>query len=199
MYNLPFDVLTSKKLSVRRLQVDVANTGFFDNRESRYFREFRVPSGQSWWIKVVVPADGIILRNQTLRIDDGRIRFRAWRDLTINANFVQPSTPVDPHTDLTTLCSGHFRQNNLPSAPDHTRLTEITESEAEVSVSGGVCSEVQRLRTSGSTAQAISVGLTTDDERGIGPDTYYLELQNLGSGDAVGEYILKYEERLGQG
>lgn len=195
------DLMTSDKEVIRRLQVDVANTGFFDNRESRYFREFDIPVNTSWWIKVVVPANGIILRTQAITLGSGQIRFRAWRDLTIDANFVQPLTPANVHTDSSALCSGHFRQNNLPSTPDFSMLTDITESlTANTTPSGGICTEVKRLRTSGATAQAVSVGLTSSDERGIDQGVYYLQLQALGTGgNATGVYDLKYEERLGQG
>lgn len=198
---LPRKLLTlPDKLGISRLQTDVGSTGFFDNRESRYFREFDIPAGVSWWIKVVVPADGIILKTQEISVDTGAVRFRAWRGLNIDADFVGPGTPADVHTNEDALVSGYFRQNNLPSAPDYTMLTDITESlAANQAVSGGTCSESKRLRTSGATAQRISVGLNTTDERGIDADTYYLQLQNIGSGNTTGEYVLKFEERTGAG
>lgn len=193
-------LISSARYPVGRLQVDVGNTGFFDSREFRYFREFDIPVNTSWWIKVVVPPAGILLRTQSIELGSGQLRFRAWRDLTISATFVAPSTPADAHTNDASLCSGLFAQNNLPIAPDFTRLTEITQSLAETSVSGGICSEVKRLRTAGATAQQISVGVNTSDERGIGEGTYYLELQSLGTGgSAQGTYNLKFEERIGQG
>lgn len=196
---LPPWLLSSDKENIGRVQVDVGNTGFFDNREFRYFREFDIPTGVKWWIKVVVPANGILIQNQVLTLGSGQVRFRAWRDLDIDATFVSPGTPADVHTNDSALCSGLFGQNGLPSAPDFTGQTLITQSGAETSVTGGTCSEVKRVRTSGATAQQISVGFTTSDERGIAPATYHLELQSLGTGNAVGVYDLKFEERLGQG
>lgn len=196
----PSDLLTSKKETIRRVQVDVGNTGFFDSREFRYFREFDIPVNTSWWIKVVVPIDGIILRTQSISLGSGQLRFRAWRDLTISATFLSPGTPANAHTDDGALCSGVFQQNGLPSAPGFDGATQITQSLAESSVSGGICSEVKRIRTAGATAQQISVGLTTSDERGIPQGTYHLELQALGTGgNATGVYDLKFEERKGQG
>lgn len=196
----PDDLLTSKKEAIRRVQVDVGNTGFFDGRENRYFREFVIPPGSSWWIQVTVPENGIILRSQNILLSDGQIRFRAWRDLTIDATFVAPGTPADAHTNDAALCSGLFRQNGLPSAPNPATLTQIVHSDAEVSVSGGECSESERIRTSGATAQKQSVGFTADDERGVAAGVYHLELQSLGTGgDAAGTYTLKFEERTGQG
>lgn len=193
-------ILSSQKENIGRFQVDVGNTGFFDGREFRYFREFDVPVNTSHWIKVVVPADGIILRTQSITLGSGQLRFRAWRNLTIDATFVAPGTPADAHTNDAALTSGLFAQNGLPTAPPYVGLTQITQSGAEVSVSGGTCSEVKRVRTSGATAQQISVGISTADERGIPAGTYYLELQALGTGgNAIGTYDLKYEERIGQG
>lgn len=191
-------LITSQKENIGRFQVDVGNTGFFDGREFRYFREFDIPTGSSWWIRVVVPANGILIRSQSIRIDEGQLRFRAWRDLTISATFAAPGTPADAHTNDAALCSGLFDQNNLPSAPAYTGLTDITESGAESTVSGGTASEAERIRTAGATAQQISVGVTTSDERGVGPATYYLELQSLGTSNAIGTYNLKFEERTGQ-
>lgn len=193
-------IISSPKENIGRFQVDVGSTGFFDSREFRYFREFNIGVNTSHWIKVVVPSDGIILKSQTITIDSGELRFRAWRDLTISAAFTAPGTPADAHTNEAAVSSGIFVQNGLSSAPAYTRLTQITQSGAETSVSGGICSEVVRIRTSGATAQKVTVGVNTGDERGIPAGTYYLELHSLGTGGgAIGVYTLKFEERTGQG
>ena len=188
----------SKGLS--RLQVDVGSTGFFDGREFRYFREFSIPTGQSIWIKVVVKDDGIILKTQELSLVEGYVKFRAWRDVTLSGvTFVAPSTPAGAADDPSALVSGFFQQNNLPSAPPYTFKTEITQGGNHKTATGGTCSEAEPIRAPNATAQQILVGFDTDDERGVAPGTYYLEVASIGNAAAVGRYKLKAEERTGEG
>lgn len=183
-----------------RLQVDVGSTGFFANREFRYFREFSIPTGQSIWIKVIVKDDGIILRTQDISLVQGYVKFRAWRDVTLEGvTFVAPSTPAGAADDPSALVSGFFGQNNLPSAPPYSFVTEITQGGNHTSATGGTCSEAEPIRAPNATAQQILVGFDTDDERGVAPGTYYLEIASIGNGDAVGRYKLKAEERTGEG
>lgn len=183
------DVLTSAKEKIRRLQVDVGNTGFFDGREFRYFREFSIPTGGSLFIRVTVPELGIILRLQSLTVDTGAVRFRAWRDATVTgATWTEPASPS----------SGIFANNNLPSAPEYTRLTVIEESVVGT-ISGGAVAEVKRVRSAGATAQRTSVGSQFQGERGIGAGSYILQLENLQNETSTGTYDLIFEERIGQG
>lgn len=108
MNGFPQSLQTSMIPGIARIQVDAGSTGFYDAREFRYFREFDIPTGVKWWIRVVVPEKGIILKTQSITLGQGQIRFRAWRDLTIDATFAAPGTPADVHTNDAALCSGLF-------------------------------------------------------------------------------------------
>lgn len=188
---------------ISRLQVDVGSTGLFDGREFRYFRDFTIPTGSSVWIKVVVGGDGIILRTQNISLVQGYIKFRAWRDVSLTGvTFNQPGTPAGAASDPSLLISGFFQQNGLPSAPDYSFITDITQSGNVVtsgSASGGTCSESEFIKAPNATAQQELVGFGTDDERGVSPGTYHLQISSIGTGDAVGRYKLKGEERTGAG
>lgn len=193
-------VLSSNKHPVARLQTDNGSTGFYDNREFRYFREFNIPTGESAWVRITVSEMGIIIRSRTLSLDDGEVKFRIWSDLTLTGvNFVEPSTPAGAADNVSLLCSGHFRQNNLPTAPPYTRLTLIEQGDDHVSATGGVCLDAVTLKTTNATAQRISVGLDSSDERGVSEGVYYLEISNTGNAAAIGHYDMKYEERIGAG
>lgn len=187
----PSDLLTSPKFFVRRLQVDIGNTGFFDNREFRYFRELIIPAGESRWTRVTVAGDdGMILRSQKLTVDGGAVRFRAWRDADPQGlTLVAPASPN----------SGVFRNNGLPSAPAHTQTTVIEEADQDAVTAVGTVAEVIRVRSSGATAQTSTVGQTVPGERGIAPGTYWLQFENISNGQASAVFELIFEERLGQG
>jgi hypothetical protein len=70
-WGFPQSLQTSNKTGIARVQVDVGNTGFFDNREVRFFREMTIPTGESRWSRVTVDGlgFGIILRLQKLTVD----------------------------------------------------------------------------------------------------------------------------------
>lgn len=183
-------MFTQARYPVSRLQVDAGNTGFFDGREMRFFREFNIPSGGSVWTRVTVNSFGIILRLQSITVDNGAIRFRAWRGLTISGvTFELPTSPE----------SGLFLNNNLPSAPSYSPTTVIENGGGHTEVTGGTVAECKRVRSSGSTAQATSIGEDFQGERGIAPDIYHLQLENISNTTATGVYDLIYEERLGMG
>ena len=186
----PGDLLTSPKYFVRRVQVDVGNTGFFGGREFRFFRELTIPSNQSRWTRVTVVDDGIILRLQKLTVDAGAIRFRAWRDT--NPAGLTLSVPASPD-------SGLFSNNNLPSVPAYTGKTVVENAPENADPVGGIVAESIRVRSSGSTAQASTVGQSVIGERGIGPGKYWLEFENITNSESIGVYDLIFEERLGQG
>jgi len=191
----PSDLLTSDRFAVRRVQVDPANTGFFDGREFRFFRELDIPAGTSLWTRITVPSgeDGIIVRNQTVEAEAGTLRFRVWTDtgLTTPPTFSEPDG----------LTSNVLPNNTLPSAPAHTRATVFENGGDADPVFDGdpVLLDILRSRSSGSTSKATSNYIQAGGERGIGPGTYWLQFEALGNADVTALYNLIFEERLGQG
>jgi hypothetical protein len=186
----PSDLLTSTREHIRRVQVDTGNTGFFDGREFRYFREVEIPANQSVWTRVTADAFGIILRLQTLTVEEGAVRFRAWRDATITGvTFAAPASPT----------SGIFQNNGLPSAPARTRTTIIEEGGNHTAIVGGVVSEVIRVRAPTSTAQRATFAESSQSERGVPGGVFYLQLENTANSTCTVVYSLQFEERIGQG
>ena len=61
----------------------------------------------------------------------------------------------------------------------------------------GTVSEIARVRTSGATAQQVTVGLSSPSERGIAAGTYHLQLENISNATATGVYNFVLEERSG--
>lgn len=184
-------LLTSDKPKIARWQVDQGNTGFFDGREFRYFRELSIATSNSLYIRVIVGTDGIILKKQKITVDTGAVRFRAWRDAAVSgATFIASASPT----------GGLFPNNGLPSAPAYAMLTDITEYSAlSTAISGGTVSEVGIVRSAGATAQRSSVGEQLTTDRGVPPGTYILQFENIGNDTVSGDYSLIFEERFGQG
>jgi len=191
----PSDLLTSKKFAIRRVQVDVGNTGFFDGREFRFFRELDIPAGTSLWTRITVDSgsDGFIVRSQTIEAEEGTLRFRVWTDTALTT----PPTFSAPDG----LTSNVLPNNTLPSAPAYTRTTVFENGGDADPVFNGdpVLLDILRSRSSGSTSKATSNYIQAGGERGVGPGTYWLQFESLGNADVTGLYNLIFEERIGQG
>lgn len=161
-----------------RLRVDVAQTGFFTGKEFRSFYEFSIANGQSVVMKFTSPIN-FILFTQSLTVDSGGVKYTAEIGGTEGGVF----------TDLPAI--GKNRMS--------TRPTPYYEAQALFSVggttSGGTIVDVARMVTAGSSAQQITVGAQTSDERGLPAGTYYIRLTNLHNGTSTGVYSLFWEER----
>jgi len=191
----PNDLLTSKKIAIRRVQVDPGNTGFFDGREVRFFRELNIPAGESVWTRFIIDSneDGIIVRNQSIELDAGYVRFRVWTDTALTT----PPTWEAPDG----LTSNLLPNNTLPTAPAWTIKTTVENggnADPTFTETPQVI-DMLRARSSGATAQASSAYLSATGERGAGPGTFFLQFENLGNSTATGLYNIIFEERIGQG
>ena len=138
----------------------------------RTFYEFNVAAGQTAVVRFVAVED-FLIHKQELALDDGWLRFSAVLGGTPGGTFVAAQT------------IGMNRMSNRP-IPNHEALSGFS--------TGGTEVEVVRLRASGATAQAASVGSTADSARGLPAGSYYLRLQNIGSGACTGVYTLEWEE-----
>lgn len=171
-----------------RTPVDVGSTGFFLGQEFRFFYEFNIPNAESRWLRVIVPVD-FTLKLQTFTVDQGALRFRAWRDSTDTGPWSAPASPT----------SGYFNRN--PSAA--TEIGYVQQSTVELGGNGaagtdGTVSEIVRVRSAGATAQQATIGQNVISERGVPAGTYYLQLENIaGSGSTLGVYVFNLEERSG--
>ena len=169
-----------------RLRVDMAQTGFFEGREFRTFKELNVANGATYVIKAVVPIN-IILFGLELTIDDGSARLSTAVGGAEGGTFSE-TLPI-------------FGTNNMTSGPDHRRARNGSVYASQVALTaggthtGGTELDVIRLKTTNASGSAISVGNMPDSERGVGPNTYYFRLQNLGTGALLGTLKTRWEER----
>jgi len=180
----PNDLLTSPKPGIRRVQVDVAETGFFDGREFRISEELDLAAGEVRVYRFTSPID-FILQRQTLSLDDGEVKFTAYRS--------------DQGTEGGTWGPVNvYGVNIMSTAPAYTGQASVDMGGTFTPNDGEQAVETIRLRTSGSTAQRTTVSGAVGDQRGLAAGTYYLVLDAAGLGGnapAAGVFDLKYEER----
>jgi len=180
--------ITVADRNIGRVPVDVASTGFFAGQEIRFFYEFNIPNTESRWIRAVLPVNST-LKYQRMTVDNGALRFRAWRDSTDNGPWSTPASPT----------SGVFNRNPVAA----TEYGYTIQSTIEVGGNGaagvdGTVSEIARVRSAGATAQQSTVGETITSERGVAAGTYFIQLENIaGSGATTGVYVFNLEERSG--
>ena len=175
----PADLLTSDRERYRRIRVDVGQTGFFEGREFRTFREFSIANGASLYIKFTSPVD-FVLFEQSLTVDAGAVRFTALTGAT-------EATPFNTALPV-------VGKNRMAARPE-----PFYDPQAAVStggtVPGGTIVEVFRVVAANSTAQQSTVGGAAQSERGLPAGTYYLRIENIGNSTATGVYSLFWEER----
>ena len=164
-----------------RLRVDMAQTGFFEGREFRTFREFSIASGATLVVKVVVPINAILFE-QGLELDAGALRITNATGGTAGGVFGEV-LPV-------------IGKNNMTAAerPTPFYAPQIVFTAGGTHV-GGFVFDVHRVVTSSATAQQFTVGSGPSDERGIAPGTYYVRYENISNGDATGTFRFIWEER----
>jgi len=177
--DLPHDVWTSSKEKYRRLRVDIGQTGFFEGREFRTFKELNIPVATSLVIKFTALVD-FILFEQSLVIDAGSCRFTAITGGTEGGTFSEV-LPVIGKNRLTARPTPYYTAQNSLTAGG--------------TITGGTIVEVVRVVTANATAQQQTVGGSQDSARGLPAGTYYLKIENIGTGSVTGVYSLAWEER----
>lgn len=176
--SIPPQALLTDDLDGRpRMRVDVGQTGFFDGREFRTFRRLSLSSGATLVVKAVVPVNTILF-GMSLDVVEG------WADIeTVTGGTEGGSFPE-------TLPI--FNRNSMTTAPSYAPQVVLT---AGGTHTGGTVLDAISARSSGATAQAASVGVSTADERGIAPGTYYFRVANPGNGSVTGIWHARWEER----
>lgn len=183
--DLPSDVWTSVREGYRRLRVDSAQTGFFEGREFRTFRELSIASGATLVMRITVPVN-TILQNVRLSLDAGSVKLRTVAGGTPTGTFTD-DLPIIPKNTMT---GGVF-----PAPPLPLYVAQNTVMSGATALTGGVDIDVIRIVVANASGQASSVGAAVDDSRGVGPGTYYWIFNNFGSGTATGVFSSFWEER----
>lgn len=174
-----------------RLRVDVGQTGFFAKREFRTFREFsalagtHIPTSQRMLFRVVIPVN-IILISLTVISDNGFSRTTTHVGGTPTGAFVQ-TPPIFPANTMT--------EGPAPVAPVVVITNTAAGLAAAVDITGSTLLDVLRLKIENATGAAATVGTFQDSERGVAPGTYYILVENIGSGDFEGVLKARWEQR----
>lgn len=182
----PADLLTSEKEGFRRLQVDQAQTSFFEGREFRIARKVSIPAATPLFFRFVSAVD-FILADQEINASIGDIELRAWRSTQGTAGGV--FSTVIPIFGKNT--SSEFRDYNGSRYVSQVSITTggtFTPTDPESYV------DYDRAKTAGATAQQISVSGGSDTARYLSAGTYYIQLSSLDP-TSVGRLILAWEER----
>jgi len=160
-----------------RLQVDVAQTGFFTGREFRTFKEFSISGGQVIVFKAVLPVD-IILFGVDLNLVEGEAKLETVIGGTEGGTYAE-SIPVFPRNTMASRPAPiYVTQSIITSGGTHT---------------GGTVLDVLMNKTANNANFASSVGAEAQDERGVAVGTYYFRLTATGA--TRGVFKVRWEER----
>lgn len=171
----PSDLFTSKEAGLRRVQVDVGQTGFFEGREFRF--DYEISTGIVF--KFSSPID-FILQSQSLSSHDGVSTLTVWsaNQGTEGGSFNVPAKVLP--------------NNGMSDTPAYTPVITInsggtfTPTDSDVNLSR----EYIKAVSANATAQRSTVGGNGVEERGLPAGDYYLVFTGT---DA--SYRLVYEER----
>lgn len=170
----PTDMLTSRKRGVRRLQVEVAETGSLDGRVFRLSWEFDISSDT--FIKFDAPIN-FRLTYQNIDVDKGGVKFEAFRDGIESGTWTEIQT---------------FGANSATVVKTYTKQITLYTG-GSVDVSGEVPAEIVRNKT-GQSFQRTTISTPTSSDRILGPGVYYLKFSLLSGISTAGVYSLRYEE-----
>lgn len=176
---LPHGLYTSEREDYRRIRVDVAQTGFFEGREFRTFKELSIPIEGVYVVKAVVPID-IILFALELDVDAGGVRMTTKLGGTEGGDFSE-TLPIIAKNRMSTV-----------PQPPYTAQTVLT---AGGTHSGGTAIDIVRVLSANQQNSRTTVGSRVSDERGVAAGTYYFVLENLSNTAVSGTFKAWFEER----
>lgn len=177
--DLPHDLYTSKAETFRRIRVDSGQTGFFEGREFRTFKELSIPQGQTYTMRIVVGVNTILF-DVSLNVDLGACRLTTIAGGTASGTWSE-TLPV-------------IGKNLMTSRPQP-YATSMNSISAGGSVTGGTTIDILRAVTSSDSKKSSSVGDTAESVRGVVPGTYYWKFENLGTSTITGVFSSWWEER----
>ncbi|MGQ7956510.1 hypothetical protein ACUTAF_02115 [Pseudomonas sp. SP16.1] len=159
-----------------RVRVDIAQTGFFEGREFRTFKEWTVAETSTYVVKAVVPIN-IILFELGIQLDEGQARIETLLGGTEGGTFSE-TLPI-------------FPTNTMSEKPQPAYVNQVQLTSGGT-LTGGTLLDPLRAKTSGNTNHSSSVGAASGAERGVGANTYYFRMTLAG---AIGVFKARWEER----
>lgn len=180
------DMVTSDAAGFRRIQVDQAQTSFFEGREFRIARKVTIPAATPLVLRFASSVD-FILAEQELNTTTGDIEFFAWRGAqgTPGGTWAGSITPIGKNI------SAEFRQY---SGARYASQVVISTGGTFTPTDANAYVDYDRAKTAGATAQQASVSGGADSSRYLAAGTYYLVLSSLDA-TSVGRFVLAWEER----
>lgn len=184
---LPNDLIAGNEKHFRRIQVDVAQTGFFEGTEFRAVRKLSVSAGTPLVWKFTCAVD-FILHEQFLGVSVGDIEYFAWRsaDAAPSGTFNQ-NIPVRGKN-----ISAEFRPHT--SGLRYVSQTTINYGGAVTPPDANQYVDYDRAKTSNATAQQLTVGGAKDSVRYLSAGDFYLQFIST-TGTSEGRFSLAWEER----
>lgn len=176
------DLLTGT--SKPRMRVDVAQTGFFEKREFRTFREFESATTSTYVIQIVVPVNVILFEFQ-LQTEAGTARVEtlvAGPGLTVGGTFSE-TLPIIP-------------TNGMTETPNPAYVSQVVITAGGTltgtGTPGTTLRDVSRVKVADNSNFASTVGADGGAERGVGPNTFYWRFTFTGF---IGVVKARWEER----
>lgn len=186
-YQSELNHTTDRLCGFERLRVDVGQTGFFEGREFRTFKELNIAATATYVIKAVVPLN-IILMELKANLDGGWLRIGTYALGTEGGTFSE-TLPILGANNMALGVNRRKSYSGAAYAPQVVLTAGGTHT-------GGTELDVLRIKTNANSNFAASVGDASDSERGVAANTYYFRLLNLSSTDAVtGTFSARWEER----
>lgn len=185
---LPNDLIAGEAKDFRRLQVDPAQTGFFEGTHFRLSRKLVISSGTPLVYRFKCAVDFILIL-QKLDCSVGDIELFIWRD-----------TEVTPGGTFSTVVQTRGKNTSAEFRPHTGGIRYVSQMEI---LSGGsvtplnadIYSDYDRAKTSNATAQQLTIGDSADSTRYLSKDFYYyLQFVSL-VGTSEGKFALEWEER----
>lgn len=148
-----------------RIRVDVAQTGFFEGREFRTFKEFAAATTSTYVIKIVVPVNTILFEFG-FEIEAGDCRIET---MVPGAGIVEGGT----FSEVLPL----IRTNTMTEAPQPPYTGQVAMTAGGTLTGtpspGTTLLDVLRGKAASNSNFANSVGLDAGAERGVPAGTYY--------------------------
>lgn len=181
------DLVTDARGNTPRIKVDPGQTGFFARRMWALSYEFATANpiaGTPLVFKLVMPVN-FIVHAHSLSVDQGGVTLRTYIEAQGTPGGVF-GTSYPPLSD-----------NAMDEQPEYVFQAVVTSGGTFTPNVGQRPITPLRVRTSGATAQQVSVGGSAVSEKGRNAGTYYAVLSRMTgvAGDCTGVYNLVIEER----
>lgn len=154
----------------------IGSAGFELGKAFRTFAQLNIANGATLTFEVVAPYD-VTLTSLELSIDSGNLKLETFAAATPSGLF-SVALPI-------------FKMNNRASAPPYTSSLTI---KSGGTIAGGILLDVVSVKVDTNTGRASSVGISSQDSRGIAAGTYYFKLTNQGADPVVGTFKLRWDE-----